>query len=346
MDKRFLAGKAASIGALVAAAMVGGAAFAAVAQAAPIVIKISHDVAADQAKGVAFEKFKQVAQRTLGDKVKIEIYPSGQLYPSDPKNVEALQVGAIHMVAPTFEKWTPAMPRFALFTLPYVFVNQKMMKEALDSPEIGGKLWPDLDKKGLKYLAVWSNGYRQIFNRKREVREPEDLKGLKIRVQAKDVFTPLFRLAGANAQVLAWTESPQAVQQGIVDGFEVPFNAARSVRAWELLKYVTAADYVYSGYLVGTNKSWWDGLPADVQKGLQQSMDEVMAWQWGYNLKDETDSRQLLIRNGMKVYDLTNEQRVRWAQFFRPVHKDYVEVVGKDLLDKLYALQDRYLKQQ
>ena len=341
MDKRFLAGIAAFLGALVGAALVAGSAGA----AAPVVVKISHDVASAQAKGVAFEKFKEVAERRLGDKVKIEIYPSGQLYPSDPKNVEALQLGAIHMVAPTFEKWTPAMPRFALFTLPYVFVSQQMMKEALDSPEIGGKLWPDLDKKGLKYLAVWSNGYRQIFNRKHEVREPEDLKGLKIRVQAKDVFVPLFRLAGANAQVLAWSEAPQAVQQGIVDGFEVPFNAARSIRAWELLKYVTTADYVYSGYLVATNKAWWDGLPADIQKGLQDAMGEVTAWQWGANLKDEAESKQTLIRNGMKVYDVPNDRKAHWAQFFRPVHNDYVSVVGKELLDKLYALQDRYLKQ-
>jgi len=341
MDKRLLAGVSAFLSALVGAAVVAGSAWA----AAPVVIKISHDVAAAQAKGVAFEKFKEVAERKLGDKVKIEIYPSGQLYPSDPKNVEALQLGAIHMVAPTFEKWTPAMPRFALFTLPYVFVSQQMMKEALDSPEIGGKLWPDLDKKGLKYLAVWSNGYRQIFNRKLEVREPEDLKGLKIRVQAKDVFVPLFRLAGANAQVLAWSEAPQAVQQGIVDGFEVPFNAARSVRAWELMKYVTTCDYVYSGYLVATNKAWWDGLPADIQKGLQDAMTEVTAWQWGDNLRDEAESKQTLIRNGMKVYDVPNDRKAYWAQFFRPVHKDYVSVVGKDLLDKLYALQDRYLKQ-
>jgi len=341
MDKRLLASIAAFLGGLVGAALVAGSAWA----AAPVVIKISHDVAAAQAKGVAFEKFKEVAERKLGNKVKIEIYPSGQLYPSDPKNVEALQLGAIHMVAPTFEKWTPAMPRFALFTLPYVFVSQQMMKEALDSPEIGGKLWPDLDKKGLKYLAVWSNGYRQLFNRKLEVREPEDLKGLKIRVQAKDVFVPLFRLAGANAQVLAWSEAPQAVQQGIVDGFEVPFNAARSIRAWELLKYVTTCDYVYSGYLVATNKAWWDGLPADVQKGLQDAMTEVTAWQWGDNLRDEAESKQTLIRNGMKVYDVPNDRKAHWAQFFRPVHKDYVTVVGKELLDKLYALQDRYLKQ-
>lgn len=341
MDERLRAATAAFLGALVGVILTVGSADA----ASPVVIKISHDVAATQAKGVAFEKFKEVAERKLGDRIKIEIYPSGQLYPSDPKNVEALQLGAIHMVAPTFEKWTPAMPRFALFTLPYVFVSQQMMKEALESPEIGGKLWPDLDKKGLKYLAVWSNGYRQIFNRKLEVREPEDLKGLKIRVQAKDVFVPLFRLAGANAQVLAWSEAPQAVQQGIVDGFEVPFNAARSIRAWELLKHVTVADYVYSGYLVATNKAWWDTLPADIQKRLEEAMTEVTAWQWGYNLKDENDSKQTLIRNGMKVYEVPNDRKAYWAHYFRPVHKDYVNVVGKDLLDKLYTLQERYLKQ-
>lgn len=345
MSHRFLRATTASLGTLVALAIVLATVAPVTAQkAAPIVIKISHDVAPDQAKGVAFERFKQVAQRRLGDRVRIEIYPSGQLYPSDPKNVEALQAGAIHMVAPTFEKWTPSMPRFALFTLPYVFVSQKMMREALDSPDIGGKVWPDLDKKGLKYLAVWSNGYRQIFNRKLEVREPEDLKGLKIRVQAKDVFTPLFRLAGANAQVLAWSEAPQAVQQGIVDGFEVPFNAARSIRAWELLKYVTAADYVYSGYLVGTNKAWWNGLPADVQRELQEAMDEVTAWQWEYNLKDETDSKNLLVKNGMKLYELTSAQKTRWAKFFRPVHKDYATVLSQELLDRLYTLQDQHLK--
>lgn len=329
-----------------AATAAGGAQSGAVAapKAEPIVIKISHDVAVTQAKGIAFEKFKELAEKKLGDRVKVEHYHSAQLYPSDPKNVEALQAGAIQMVSPTFEKWTPSMPRFVLFTLPYVFANSDMMKEALDSPEIGGKLWPDLEAKGLKYLAVWSNGYRNIHTAKKQVKMPEDLKGLKIRVQAKDVFEPMFRLAGANAQVLAWSEVPQALQQGIVDGAETPYNAFRGASLWDVEKYIVENQHVYSGYLVATNKAFWDGLPDDVAKGLEDVMDEVTAWQWDANQQEEKDAKQDAIEHGTVITELSDAEMTKWAEFFRPVHKEYESVVGQDPLNALYELEKKYRK--
>ncbi len=362
MDRRILAGRVVSVGVVLVLALLvvvagcrpaasppsappsggSGGAQAPAAPAAPIVIKAASDIAADQGKSAAFFKLKEIAEKKLGDKVKIEVYPAGQLYPSDDKAVEAMQAGAVQMVAPTFEKWTPSMPRYVLFTLPYVFVNAKMMREALDSPDIGGKLWPDLEKKGLKYLAVWSNGFRHLFNSKREIKKPEDMKGLKFRVQAKDVFEPFFSMAGANAQVMAMTEAPQALQQGIVDGIELPYNAVRGSKIWDFAQYGTEDAHIYSGYGMATNLQFWNGLPADVRKGLEESIAEVTAWQWDYADKDNANSKVQAKDKGMKIYEPSPAELTQWATFFRPIHKQYENQVGADLLNALYALQKKY----
>ena len=316
---------------------------AGITEAKPIVIKISHDTAPTGPKALAFAHFKKLAEERLKGKVEVQHYHSGQLYKSDEESVSALQAGAIQMVSPTAAKWQPLIPEFALFTLPYVFANTDMMKKALLDPDIGGKIIGKLKQKNLRYLTVWDNGFRQQLNNKRPILEPKDLKGLKIRIQASKVFEAYFKQAGANPQVIAWSEAPTALRQGVIDGIECATPHIWASKLHEIAPYVTFTNHVYSAYIVATNEKFWSGLPADIRTTLEQCMKDTTDWQWADNKKKTQDYMDKVLDAGYaQVIYLSRKELAKWAKFFRPVHKQFENVVGPDILKSLYDLEKKY----
>jgi len=235
------------------------------------------------------------------------------------------------------------IPEFGLFSLPYVFANTDMMKEALLSPKIGGKIIGRFKEKGLHYLTVWDNGFRQQINNKRPILEPEDLKGLKIRIQASKVFEAYFKQAGANPQVIAWSETPTALQQGVIDGLECATPHIWAGKFHEIAHYITFTNHVYSAYIVATNEKFWSGLPADIRTALEQCIKETTDWQWADNKKvTKSYIDNVLDAGSAQIIFLSQKDMSKWAKFFRPVHQQFEKKVGKDVLDALYDLANKY----
>lgn len=308
----------------------------------PIVIKFSHDVPLTHIKGIAVERFKHLVEQRLKGRVIVQDFHSGQLYPNAAQSIQALQAGAIQMVAPTMAKWTPLMPEYSLFTLPYVFTSQAMMREVMMSPKVGQVMFKRLKKKGLLGLTIWAQGFRHIVNRKRPIKTLEDLKGLKFRIQKSRVFADFFAAAGASSEALPFTETYMAISQGVIDGAEAPFNAVKSVKWYEVAPYLTTSGHMFSSYLVATNAKFWEGLPPDIRSQLTKILDEVTQWEWGYAAKAAATDRKFLEAKGMKIYDLPPAEKKRWALYFRKVHKKYEAVIGKDILAALYKIADKY----
>src|SRR4051812_26751840 len=145
---------------ILAAASIAALALAGPAAAqAPIVIKFSHVVASNTPKGLAAEKFKELAEKYTGGKVKIEVYPNSQLY-KDKEELEALQLGAVQMLAPSNSKFGPiGVKEFEVFDLPYILPDLKTLRKVTDGP-LGTKLLKLLDSKGMTGLAYWDNGFK------------------------------------------------------------------------------------------------------------------------------------------------------------------------------------------
>ena len=162
------------------------------AQAAqPIIVKFSHVVANDTPKGKAAERFKQLAEKYTGARVKVELYPNSQLY-KDREELEALQRGAVQMLAPSVSKFGPLGVReFELFDLPYLIADAETVDRVTDG-EIGRNLFAKLEPKGLRGLAYWDNGFKQ-FSANRPLRKPEDFRGLKMRIQSSKVLEATMR---------------------------------------------------------------------------------------------------------------------------------------------------------
>jgi C4-dicarboxylate-binding protein DctP len=313
--------------------------------AGEITIKFSHVVAPDTPKGRAAEKFKQLAEQMTKGKVKVEIYPNSQLY-KDREEIEALQSGAVQMLAPSMAKFGPMGAReFELFDLPFIFPNQEVLHRVMDG-DAGKKLFAKLDTKGVTGLAFWDNGFKQMSSNK-AMHLPSDMKGLKVRIQSSKVLDAQMKALGANPQVMAFSEVYTALQQGVVDGTENPVSNFYTQKMNEVQKHMTMSNHGYLGYAVIVNKAFWAGLPADVRSELTQAMKEATAFEREIAQKENDDAlAKVIAAKTTTVYELTPAERAEWQKVLMPVHKEFEEGIGKDLIQAAYDAATQVAKEQ
>ncbi len=299
---------------------------------APIVIKFSHVVAKDTPKGKAADKFKELAEAATKGRVKVEVYPNSTLY-KDKEELEALQLGAVQMLAPSLAKFGPlGVKEFELFDLPYIFPDKQALDRVTDGP-IGRDLLKKLESKGLLGLAYWDNGFK-MMSANRPLHLPADMKGLKMRIQASKVLDEQMRTLGANPQVMAFSEVYQALQTGVVDGTENPPSNLYTQKMHEVQKHLTATNHGYIGYAVIVNKKFWDKLPADIRTQLEGAMREATVY--GDKIaQQENDAALEAVKKSGKttVYMPTEAEKAEWRKALLPVQQKMAGRIGKDLID-------------
>ena len=319
---------------ILAAASVAALALAGPASAqSPIIIKFSHVVASNTPKGAAADKFKELAEKYTDGKVKIEVYPNSTLY-KDKEELEALQLGAVQMLAPSNSKFGPIGVReFEVFDLPYILPDLVTLRKVTDGP-LGARLLKLLEPKGMTGLAYWDNGFKQMSANKKLI-TPEDYKGLKFRIQSSKVLEAQFRSLGAIPQVMAFSDVYQALQTGVVDGQENTWSNIYTQKMHEVQKYATVTNHGYIGYIVVVNKKFWDGLPADIRTQLEKAMKEATAFGNGQSAKENEDALAEIRKAGKTEIDtLTPEQDAAMRRAMEPVYKDVAGRVGQPLIDE------------
>ena len=299
----------------------------------PIVIKFSHVVASDTPKGKADDKFKELAEKYTDGKVKVEVYPNSTLY-KDKEELEALQLGAVQMLAPSNSKFGPiGIREFEVFDLPYILPDLKTLRKVTDGP-LGGKLLKLLDSKGMTGLAYWDNGFKHMTANKKLL-GPSDFKGLKFRIQSSKVLEAQFRALGAIPQVMAFGEVYQALQTGVVDGQENTWSNIFTQKMNEVQKYATVTNHGYIGYVVVVNKKFWDGLPADVRAGCEKAMKEATEYGNGQSAKENEDALAEIRKAGKtEILTLSPEQDDAMRKTMLPIYKDVAARVGQPLIDE------------
>ncbi len=242
----------------------------------PVIIKFSHVVAPDTPKGNAAESFKELADKYTNGKAKIEVDANSSLY-KDKEEVEALQLGAVQMLAPSLAKFGPLGVReFEVFDLPYIMPNKEALRKITEGP-LGKKLMAKLEPKGITGLAYWDNGFK-IMSANCPLHAPEDFRGLKMRIQSSKVLEAQIRALGAIPQVMAFSDVYQALQTGVVDGTENPPSNMYTQKMQEVEKHATMSNHGYIGYAVIVNKSFWDRLAPDIRQGLEKAMAEATTY--------------------------------------------------------------------
>lgn len=301
---------------------------------APIVIKFSHVVAPDTPKGQAAERFKQLAEKATGGRVKVQVFPNSNLY-KDKEELEALQLGAVQMLAPSLAKFGPlGVKEFEVFDLPYIFPNKTALYNVTEGP-IGKGLLKKLEAKGITGLAYWDNGFK-IMSANRQLRVPADFKGLKMRIQSSKVLDAQMRALGAIPQSLAFSEAYLALQTGVVDGTENPPSNMYTQKMHEVQAHLTISNHGYLGYAVIVNKKFWDGLPADIRHQLEGAMKEATTYEKAIAQRDNDMALEAIRRSGKtQLYNLSAQEQALWRNAMLPVQKQVEERIGKELIQTI-----------
>src|SRR5258706_10087170 len=319
----------------IAAAIVGIALpFAAMAQT-PIIIKFSHVVAPDTPKGKGANKFKELAEKYTDGRVKVEVYPNSQLY-KDKEGVEALQLGAVQMLAPSMAKFGPlGAKEFEAFDLPFIFPDKESLRRVTEGP-VGKQLLQKLESKGILGLAFWDNGFK-IMSANKPLITPDDMLGLKMRIQSSKVLEAQMKTLGAVPQVMAFAEVYQALQTGGVDGTENPPSNMYTQKMHEVQKYATLTNHGYLGYALIVNKKFWDDLPADIRPKLEKAVAEATEYANEISQKENDDSLEAMKKAGKTEFHVqTEKERQAWVEALKPVRKEMEARIGKDLLQSIY----------
>jgi len=301
----------------------------------PIVIKFSHVVAIDTPKGKAAEFFaKRAAELTKG-KVKVEVYPNSQLY-KDKEEMEALQLGSVQMLAPSLSKFAPlGVKEFEAFDLPFIFDDYNDLHAVTQGP-VGAKLLKKLESRGITGLAYWDNGFK-VMSANKPLKAVEDYKGVKMRIQSSKVLDAQMRSVGALPQVLAFSETYQALQTGVVDGTENPPSNLYTQKMHEVQKHLSVTNHGYLGYAVVVNKKFWDGLPADIRAALTKAMAESTKVANDTAFADNQDALAKVKAAGKTtIYQPTLGERFLLKKAMFPVHKQMSSRIGEETINEIY----------
>jgi len=303
----------------------------------PIVIKFSHVVATDTPKGKAAAFFAKRAGELTKGKVKVEVYPNSQLY-KDKEEMEALQLGSVQMLAPSLSKFAPlGVKEFEVFDLPFIFDDYNDLHKVTQGA-VGQKLLKKLESRGITGLSYWDNGFK-VMSANKPLKYVEDYKGTKMRIQSSKVLDAQMRALGALPQVLAFSETYQALQTGVVDGTENPPSNLFTQKMHEVQKHVSVTNHGYLGYAVVVNKKFWDGLPADIRAALTKAMAESTKVANDVAFQDNQNSLAAVKATGKTaVYTLSPAERFLLKKATVGVHKQMASRIGDETIQEIYQV--------
>ncbi|MBI4842665.1 MAG: DctP family TRAP transporter solute-binding subunit [candidate division NC10 bacterium] len=271
-----------------------------------------------------------VKERSKG-RVAIQIHHSRQLG-DERQVVEGLQLGTIHLTVTSTGPLGGFVPEMNVVDLPFLFRDGEHAYKVLDG-EIGRGLLNKFDAVGIKGLAFWENGFRHITTSKKPVREPADMKGLKIRVMENKVHQAAFRQLGSDATPMAWGEVFTSLQQGLLDAQENPIPIIYTFKLNEVQKYVALTGHVYSPAPLLMSKKSWDRMPPDIQKIMFDTALEVARYQRGLIREQEQKQIGELKAKGMTVVE--NPDRAAFREAMKPVFEQFQGQFGKDLVQRI-----------
>ncbi len=296
----------------------------------PVTINVGHVLAPEHPYHKGLLKFAEIIEEKTDGKYKVKVFPSGQLG-GERDMVEGMQLGTMHgaLIGGTLGI---IEPKFLVTDLPFIFRDREHAYKVLDG-EIGQELLSLLDKHKLVGISFWENGFRQITNSKRPIKTPQDLKGLKIRTPENDVQIAAIRAMGANPTPMAFPELFTALEQKVVDGQENSLSIIASSRFDEVQEYCTIINYMYQPATLVFSKSFFDGLPADVQQIIKDAAKE--AQQYERRLIQEEDQKLIkeLQEKGMKINIIEDVSAFR--ELVKPVYDQFADKIGQDLIDRI-----------
>ena len=287
-------------------------------------------------QGQGAKKFAELVEQKSGGKIKVRVFPSGQLG-GDLPNVSALQGGTLDLMVLNAGLLVGVVKEFAVFDLPFQF-NTPQEADAVADGSVGKKLFDKLPEKGLVGLGYFELGFRNVTNGKRPIAKLEDLQGLKLRVLQSPLFIDVFNTLGANTIAMPFPEVYTAMEQKVIDGHENPFTVIADSKLYEVQKYVSTTRPLSTtrNPLIMSKKSW-DKLSDEEKKIIQSSLDEAKTYQRQVSREAEAKAIALLKEKGMQINEVSPQEIARMREKIKPVLDKYSKEVGEALVAEVNA---------
>ena len=295
----------------------------------PRLIRFGYGLNEQSNQGRAVKLFAQEVEKASGGKMKVRAIGGAALGP-DTQMQQALIGGAQEMMVGSTATLVGITKEMALWDTPFLVNNVKEADALLDGP-VGQKVMDKLQEKGLVGLVYWENGFRNLTNSKRPVAKLEDMSGIKLRVMQNPVFLDSFKSLGANAVPLPFSELFTALETNAVDGQENPFNTIVSSKFYEVQKYLTVTNHVYSPWIVLVSKKWWDGLSAAEKKVLLDAARKSRDFERQDTRTEAAQALKDLKAKGMQVNELAPAEANRMREKLTRVNAGIAANVGMDL---------------
>ena len=303
--------------------------------AGEIIIKFSHDANADKhPKGIAATLLAKRVNEEMNGKACMEIYPNSSLY-GDKKVLEAMLNGDVQLAAPSLSKFEKFTSKFRIFDLPFLF-NDINAVERFQKSAGGEKLKNSMINSGLKGLAFWHGGMKQISANKPLI-YPEDAKGLKFRVQTLDVLIAQFEQLGASTQKMDFKDVFDGLKTKVIDGQENTWSNIYRKKFFEVQDGVTETNHGIIDYLVVTSTKWWDELKPDVRDQFAKILSEVSDTRNAASKAVNKASKRKVMAAGSPVRVLTADQRDAWIAALKPVWAKFEGDIGADTIASAQA---------
>ncbi len=301
------------------------------AQAGTVVAKLAHVLSDDHCNQQAYLFFNDRLKTLTNGKLSIRIFPNSQLG-NEREYVEQLQVGQIEFARVSTAVLGPFVPQFQVFDLPYLFPTRQHRDKAADG-ELGQILLKLLEERlDIKGLGFFDDGSRSLYNSKRPVVTPADLKGMKVRVMENQLMIKTFNALGAASTPMAFGEVYSALQQGVVDASEGPAAGYASVKHYEVAKYYSFTEHFMTPALPMVSMKWFNTQPKEIQQaivqaGMEMAIKERQLWAESED-KIVTD----LKAKGTQFNDVPD--KAPFAKLVESIYGEYEGKIGKDLIDK------------
>jgi tripartite ATP-independent transporter DctP family solute receptor len=296
-------------------------------KSAKLILKVASNQAGDEnSVNWGWRRFGEAVERRLPGAIDFQFYPAGQLG-GDKDFLENLRLGTLQMAV--IGQVANVAPRMSVLDVAYLFTSYEQAERYLSSDSYAD-LMSDLPSKGLQNFPKgwWWSSWRQLTNSRRAVRTPDDVKGLKIRVPPQQGHLKSWQAFGANATPMNFTEVYTALQTGVLDGQENPAEIILSNKLYEVQKYLSVTQHLFWAPPPLASKKWWDGLPKEVQSGLEASMLEVAPAQRKFSREHDAQYLKQLGQKGMAVNEVDKASFVAvarekiWPQFEKQHGKD------------------------
>ncbi len=309
------------------------------AQADPILIKFSHITADTTPKGQGALMFQKLVAERLPGQVEVQVFSNSSLY-GDGKEMEALLMNEVQMLAPAPSKLEQYTKQLQLFDLMFLF-DDVAAAQRFQQSEQGRSMLRSMEPKGITGLAYWLNGMRH-FTANTPLREPANARGLKFRVQPSDLQAAQYSALRAVPRKMSFAEIYQGLQTGVVNAQDNPWSNIYSQKYHEVQKYMTESSHAIGNYLLITNTQFWNGLPAPVRRELESIIEEVTAEvNRQAEALNETARQNILASGKSEILQLTAEQRAAWRDAVRPAWAKFEAEIGADLIQAAQASNQR-----